>query len=961
MYSQYPYAVARLNIENYIRENDALNYDSMIYVASSHSAGIADPRWQQQQQQGRKNQPIAAQLTKVRKLSLVTTKDTPLLISPEDHPCVTEANERVCGPRSSKLMHIHATHSAQVGQHLLSLKSSKRNLRRTAASKVSRERRSLRMKSWDGLFKPPNQHTSPDDGSVVGSGGSTSGSGGTAGASSFNYTAAPSSSPTPRPAWSVQWEWLPGFVGTNGPVFRMTEGVDYLRGTVLLVGAFYNYPAIIVWSEASARNSSTWNISSIPGSYALEGLLTTVVQAYLPFEPLVPPSPIPTPEPRKPNFNYTFLIVVGCVGMGIVLGLVFAIGCLSRQGFQYAWLPGSFGPDYKEEGPGGGMLGAGLSLTTLSGGAPGALADFKLCYERAMASRHLPIHDTLLIINPKEIVLSCVIGEGSFGRVWSGRWRNNVVAVKEFVFAQAAIEGGSLQRNSIIEEIVGEAGVMTCLRHPKILQLYGCSLTMQAIWLVSELCLKGSLRMLLSSKSIDLPLIKKLSICMDIADAMHYLHSRTPPVIHRDLKTHNIFITEVSPGHLVAKIGDWGSARAVAMSGSKSMTQGVGTACWLSPEVINFSHFSKHSDVYAFGIILWEIFTRQDVYVGLSAAQIIAKVAHEGLRPLVPADCAWESIMTSCWQEDPDDRPTFHQVLVALSKIYSSVRDQQGDSQRSTSAGAAGAEETVESPLLFPSEMYEPLLDEYQGLKYVPTPTAGTEEEDISESPFDPDLAQLPLYHSQHSVTNSSPPSSAIPLRSPMGSGGSKPAIIGKLRLNIEPTMEMEARAQSQSQSDTQRQGCEEGQEQQRQQIPGIVVSPHAPTPRLFLPPSASAPSLIRLPTPTFTSSSSSLKDTSSPGLGTNSQSRTASNPNPNTSIYRNEVPLNFDVSDLTGPTYYIMEEDSDDGDTEADPLNFLFANRKGEGQSETYLGDKALKPHLPRKNSGSKLFGKSK
>ena len=53
------------------------------------------------------------------------------------------------------------------------------------------------------------------------------------------------------------------------------------------------------------------------------------------------------------------------------------------------------------------------------------------------------------------------------------------MVTQEFVFAQAAIVGGSLERNNIIEEIVGEAGVMACLRHPKILQLYGCSLTMQ--------------------------------------------------------------------------------------------------------------------------------------------------------------------------------------------------------------------------------------------------------------------------------------------------------------------------------------------------------------------------------------------------------------------------------------------------------------------------------------------------
>lgn len=845
---------------------------------------------------------------------------------PEDHPCITESNERVCGPRLAKHAHVHLIQSPSARRRL----AMKPKLHEHIHDGRRLRRVDIPTKKPSEVQErplPPEPHTKKrrDDapaGRSLRAAGSNLYAPHTysvpSSSSSSNHTSEPTALPTPRPAWTVQWEWLPGFEGTNGPVFRMTEGVDYLRGTVLIVGAFYNYPAIVVWSEASTRNSSTWNISSIPGSYALEGLLTTIVQAYLPFETIVPPPPVPLPEPHPRSFNYTFLIVVGCVGMGILLGLIFAIGCLSRQGFQYAWLPGSFGPDYKADDLSSGMLGGGLSLTTLSGGAPGALADFKLCYERAMASRHLPIHDTLLIINPKEIVLSCVIGQGSFGRVWSGRWRNNVVAVKEFVFAQAAIEGGSLQRNSIIEEIVGEAGVMTCLRHPKILQLYGCSLTMQAIWLVSELCLKGSLRMLLSSKTTDLPLITKLSICMDIADAMHYLHSRSPPVIHRDLKTHNIFITEVSPGHLVAKIGDWGSARAVAMTGAKSMTQGVGTACWLSPEVINFSHFSKHSDVYAFGIILWEVFTRQDVYVGMSAAQIIAKVAHEGLRPQVPEDCAWDSIMTSCWQEDPLRRPTFHQVLVSLSKIYSTVRG-HSHSAFVLPDHRAGSGDSVESPLLFPSELYEPLFDEYQGLKYVPEPVP--ESETPTDSPVDPDLAQLPLYTSHHVQMQYSSPASSVttsssfPVRTPISSGPERSAS----KLSIEPNAQVRS------------------------------TSPQLPTPRMFLPPSSAG-----LSTPTVTSS---LRDASSPERAATSVPRVGSNSN--NSIYRNEMPLNFDVSDLTGPTYYIMEQDSDDDDTEADPLNFLFADRNKRGQPETYLGDKALKPHLPRKNSGSKLFGK--
>jgi serine/threonine protein kinase len=214
-----------------------------------------------------------------------------------------------------------------------------------------------------------------------------------------------------------------------------------------------------------------------------------------------------------------------------------------------------YGPD--ESSP---LTGIQLQTLTIGGGDT---IDFRACFERAMKARHLPSHEFLLVINPREVVLNKIIGEGSFGRVWSGQWRNNAVAVKEFVFAQAAFAGGSLQRNSIIEEIVGEAGLMACLRHPKILQLYGCSLTMQAIWIVSELCVRGSLRMLLTDSRIDLPLIKQVSICLDIADGMLYLHSRNPPLIHRDLKSHNIFIAEPSPGQFVAKIGDWGSARAV--------------------------------------------------------------------------------------------------------------------------------------------------------------------------------------------------------------------------------------------------------------------------------------------------------------------------------------------------------------------------------------------------------------
>jgi serine/threonine protein kinase len=309
----------------------------------------------------------------------------------------------------------------------------------------------------------------------------------------------------------------------------------------------------------------------------------------------------------------------------------------------------------------------------------------------------------LTIIDPQEIFLQRIIGEGTFGRVWSAKWRSAGVAVKEFVFAQAAVAGKSLMQQEIVEEIIGEAGMMAILRHPNVLQLFGCSLTAQAIWIVSELCSLGSLRQLLDDNERSLPVEIRVSLALQVAEGMTYLHNQDPPIIHRDLKSHNIFVHETftnaddsdqkkkgggevkdkaavgqlsrwlqpvkmkPKSTLVAKIGDWGSARAT-MSGSRTMTHGVGTACWLAPEVIKHARSSKLSDVYGYGIVLWELATREEVYQGLETTQIIAKVANESLRPPVPQDCPWKDLMVKCWEEKPTDRLEFNEIVAELNK-----------------------------------------------------------------------------------------------------------------------------------------------------------------------------------------------------------------------------------------------------------------------------------------------------
>jgi serine/threonine protein kinase len=485
------------------------------------------------------------------------------------------------------------------------------------------------------------------------------------------HTASPSTSPIRQPPlpWVPHWQWLNGYSGGNGPIVKLVPGSDHLRGCLFIVGAFNNNQAVVIWCNSTIAGPTVTGISP---NHTILGLITSIVQLSSSDDDINPSSgPVGPPSPEVviiDRGHAVLLLASFAILLAAVIGLVIF---RQRQGYS----PVSGLDDETVAGRDKTKASAGLTfpLTTLSGGMDHSV-DFRASFERAMHARHLPSHESLLIIDPSEVILSKAIGEGSFGRVWSGYWRNNAVAIKEFIFAQSAIVGGSVDRNNIIDEIVGEAGIMACLRHPKILQIYGCSLTMQAIWIASELCNRGSLRMVLNDKTVDLTWLKKLSLCVDVADGMLYLHTRNPPIIHRDLKSHNIFIIETTPGHLIAKIGDWGSARALALSGAKSMTQGVGTACWLAPEVINNAHFSKDSDVYAFGILLWEVYTRLEVHDRLSAAQIIAKVAHEGLRPPVPRNCPWADLMTSCWEQNNRMRPGFNKILTELSAMYSSAK-----------------------------------------------------------------------------------------------------------------------------------------------------------------------------------------------------------------------------------------------------------------------------------------------
>ena len=150
------------------------------------------------------------------------------------------------------------------------------------------------------------------------------------------------------------------------------------------------------------------------------------------------------------------------------------------------------------------------------------------------------------------------------------------------------------------------------------------------------------------------------------ARGMAYLHNGNPPVLHRDLKSANILLNE----SYTPKLCDFGLSR-LQSSSNTSMTGNCGTVQWMAPEVLSNQRYNEKADIYSYGIILWELLTRSCPYEGMGAVQCALAVLNRNARPTIPPWCPpfLQVIIRACWKTDPQDRPTFEQILVALESM----------------------------------------------------------------------------------------------------------------------------------------------------------------------------------------------------------------------------------------------------------------------------------------------------
>ncbi|XP_046971031.1 raf homolog serine/threonine-protein kinase Raf isoform X1 [Vanessa cardui] len=272
------------------------------------------------------------------------------------------------------------------------------------------------------------------------------------------------------------------------------------------------------------------------------------------------------------------------------------------------------------------------------------------------------------VIHADEILIGARIGSGSFGTVYKAHW-HGPVAVKTL--------NVKTPTPAQLQAFKNEVAVLRKTRHCNILLFMGC-VSKPSLAIVTQWCEGSSLYQHLHVLETPLPMLHLIDVARQTAQGMDYLHAKN--IIHRDLKSNNIFLRD----DWSVKIGDFGLATAKVRWSDSSTLGGVqwqqptGSILWMAPEVIRMDEpvpYTFRSDVYAYGIVLFELMAGELPYSHLNNKdQILWSVGRGLLRPDArrlrqDAPQALKRLFEDCIKFDREQRPLFRQILASLESM----------------------------------------------------------------------------------------------------------------------------------------------------------------------------------------------------------------------------------------------------------------------------------------------------
>jgi serine/threonine protein kinase len=300
-------------------------------------------------------------------------------------------------------------------------------------------------------------------------------------------------------------------------------------------------------------------------------------------------------------------------------------------------------------------------------------------------------------IRPSQLKILHKIGKGASGSVYKAEWQDCICALK---MPHEAVIQESVHARTLVQE----AAVLSTIRHPNVVSCFGTVVesmevqddvvagaaspgavnTQQLIWrtpacgILLEFCSGGSLRDVMSSPTWHrTPWWQRLRWALDAATGLAFLHERE--IVHRDIKSPNLLLEN---GRL--KVGDFGLARFFTSSVGATTQKTVGSPAWMAPEVItNGTRISPPSDIFSFGVVLWEFMTGQIPWQSCNSMHVVYQVVCNAARPPLPRlplpspPAGYINLIQECWMQAPESRPACADVVERLREMLQGEEQQR--------------------------------------------------------------------------------------------------------------------------------------------------------------------------------------------------------------------------------------------------------------------------------------------